>query len=161
MICISSEDTYGFDFLKELFKKCYSLEVSRLSRSAVKFKPCDSGLERKLKASTNFSKCGKILLFVDADGKPVENVKESLVLRHLSDEKVKEKVHVIVFETEIEELIVYSLTGRKDQKPSRYLKENIDKNYDKYRLQSYAEKVDCEKIRNLNSIKILERIIRS
>ena len=60
-----------------------------------------------------------------------------------------EKVKFLIFNYQIEDWIVYSLTRRLDPNPAEYLKTHYQ--YEKYKLDEYADKLEFEILKNLDS----------
>ncbi len=146
-ILILTEDSYGVPFWEKITKilKNYSL-IPKHVKITVKRQdfPCNSKTTKIAKTFVSVSEKNFCFLIFDGDGQ--KNHKESIEKEKfniLALEKRK-RVHILVFETEIEELIIHSKKGR--FKPSEYLKTH--RNYDKKDLTRYAEKIRLEDLKN-------------
>ena len=152
-IRIIAEDAYAVDFLKGIIKKLKSagkipseieVEEIRSTKGAGKiFSDKILGILRVWEKETD-----KILIFVDADGKPVNKIREKLerLKRNL---KNPQKVKEIIFEQEIEEWITKSTQN----KPSDELRRK--EMYEKDMLPDYVNRVNFNdpKLMNLRSFK--------
>jgi len=153
-IRIIAEDTYAVDFLDGIIKRLKSagkipseieVEEIRSTKGAGKiFSGKISDLIKVWEDETD-----KILIFVDADGKPVDKIREKLEILLKRNIKYPEKVKEIIFEQEIEEWI--TLTTQ--DKPSDELKRR--EKYEKYMLPDYVDRVDFDdpRLMNLRSFK--------
>lgn len=149
-MCIVSEDTYGYIFLRKIIyrlKDCCKapdLEVYNTGSSYNTYRGSHyDKLVRIVRVLCPF--CDIILITKDADGRNI----------HEEEDKLKnlinncEKVKFLIFNYQIEDWIVYSLTKHLDPNPAEYLKTHYQ--YEKYKLDDYADKLKFEILKNLDS----------
>ena len=144
-IIILCEDSHGIGFFKELISrfKQEGLISSHSHIDVTKFYgPCNSKLERQLKAMAYLKRCDCFIIIADADGKPIEETKERIALHVPND--LRNKTHIVVLSYEIEEWICMSLGIKITDKPSVLLKHRM--RYEKYELRHYVSKLDINKL---------------
>ena len=96
--------------------------------------------------NTNKGKVDRIIIITDADGRDLAK-EESRISRFL---KINNDVKIVLLDHEIEEWICYANDKSfGDQKPSDFLKDHYG--YQKNKLPTYAEKLDCEKMKKCPS----------
>ncbi|MEM2114063.1 MAG: hypothetical protein QXS12_01255 [Candidatus Caldarchaeum sp.] len=136
---IFCEDAYGKGFFRNLIKKIKKAEPNQLGISIKSMKgPFDSKAARAVAAARMR---GKVIVVVDAHGKTPHEVENS----------VKQAcgpidgLHVVVVENAIEDWIAANecVDPRKENALS-YLRHNH--RYEKYKLPSYGERIDAEKL---------------
>lgn len=145
-IYIFCEDYHGVEFFKKLIQK---LKKEKCLQRGLNFNirrlvgMCNPKIERLLKAA---SYSDKIILIVDADGRPINEIRSSLD-QHIPQD-VRHKTFKLIFPTEVEEWICISMNLRyRGNKPSEYLKHSNIR-YEKYMLPSYADKLDISRLKN-------------
>lgn len=146
-LCIVSEDTYGYDYLREVIKRLLDearkkdikrdIQIVSSGSSKNKYKPCNAKIGRIVKVL--YQKCDIILVSQDADGDNTDEV-ISLLIKHIQCEKCMDKIKFLIFKTEAEEWIVQSMNGIGDPKPSKYLKSKFD--YDKRELPQHVNELN-------------------
>jgi len=149
-IGIIAEDTYAVKFLEGIIKRLNDAKIIAQEIKIIRSRStygvgnvCNAKTRRIIDAWED--EVDKILLFMDADGMPIEDkIKECKKI--IGD---SQKVKPIIFEQEIEEWITKST----QQKPSEELK--TTERYEKYMLPNYVSriKLDDPKLMNLRSFK--------
>jgi hypothetical protein len=149
-IMVLCEDTYGTEFFKELINRLKNEKFisADMHVNAERFcGPCNTKLERQMKPMAMQRGYNFFMIVADADGKPVNEIKEKIKL-HIPD-NLKNKIHIVILEYEIEEWVCISLDMKIDNKPSKTLKHKF--NYQKYKLKEYVPKLDFKKLKKCNS----------
>lgn len=146
---ILCEDKYGGGFFKELIKrlKSVNLVATNLGVDVKKFYgPCNVKLERQLLAISLKKRCVFIIV-ADADRRNIKDV-ESRITKHVP-QCLRHNTRVVILDCEIEDWICVSLDMKGNEKSAAILKHRLG--YRKYRLKSYAPKLDLGKLRKCRS----------
>ncbi len=157
-ILILTEDTYGIDFFRKLINRLKSQRFIKINYS-FKYRRypgvCNSKLCRILKSIGN--NLVKIIIVADADGMNKNHVK-SMIEKHIPNE-FKNITKYIIFNHCIEEWICEGLGVTKcfSHNPvhilNNYLRQNKGREYEKYMLPSFADKLDLKKLLNNQEFK--------
>lgn len=154
-VCVISEDTYGHEFFKELFKRLkdtYSINnliFHNSGRSYTTYRGCHyDKLYNIAKILCSASACDVIIITKDADGRDIADVKNEVRQYIPRDCTI---IKILVFNYEIEDWIIYSKLGHLDPNPSKYLKDHL--RYEKFQLPKYVKELDFNKLCNLESFR--------
>ena len=145
------EDSFGPQFIQIFFRK--KADMGLVAGNLIKARTVNLGhkLSRATKIATGIA--DRVIILRDADGEPLERKDERI--RQFLDLGYVDRVRIVSFDHEIEELICYLMQiPIKGRKPSDVLKQKIP-SYRKNRLPRYAEKLDCERLKDCNSFKRL------
>ena len=145
-----TEDCFGRIFFKKFFSK--KAEKNIFSGQLKRSRSCPPGSKMGRIISANSDNADRIIVIADADGKNREEM-EQRIHKYVGSEHAN-RVRIVMLDYEIEEWICYS-QGIKfdDQKPSAVLKHK--KGYEKRQLPTYAERLDCKKLRDCGSFRRL------
>ncbi len=144
-IVIFVEDTYGAPFFKKLITQ---LKENAFIPSNIEFEvkhstmPCN---HKTIKlAVARFtpleSKATNVILVFDGDGRQKEKLEREKNKIHTHYPDYVEKIHILVFKYEIEELLFWSSNKRIPNNPSKYLKTH--EKYSKRDLPKLLNRVD-------------------
>lgn len=142
---ILSEDSYGKGFFKELTNRLKNEQIiSKFHVSVNRFYgPCNIKLEKQLKVYFELREFSNIIIFVDADGKSIEEIKRRIEI-HI-ERCYEGSVKIIILKYEIEDWLCISENIKiRCNKPSKILKET--KKYKKCRLKQYVPKLNFKKL---------------
>jgi len=152
-LALLTEDTYAPKFIEGIIKRLIEtnwinnkINVYKSNRTYRKIQPCTDKLRRILSVAIDM--CDKILIFLDADGRPRDEIVNE-VKSHLGSELAKllgKRIFVIVFHEEIEEWILPNT-----QKPSDVLKRK--ERYEKWSLPDHVNRVDFYAANQLDSFR--------
>ncbi len=143
------EDTYGESFWPIFFNKKKKENILHNIPNLRKIISCNRNIPKLNSLIRNFIKSNDdfVLLLLDADGKNID--KEIYELKEKIKREYHDKLKIYFFDYEIEEWICHVMELRYDNKPSKVLKHH--EKYEKRKLPRYAEKIDCEKLKNCES----------
>jgi len=143
---IICEDRYGVGFFEQLANRLKNegFIPGYLNVKAARFYgPCNTKLDRQIKALAYLSCFNFFLVVADADGESQQRVKERIE-GHVPKE-LRNSCNTVVLRHEVEEWICYDKGIQIDDKPSIILKEK--EGYEKYKLDSYVAKLDINRLR--------------
>ena len=142
------EDTYGDEFIKQLFDKKLGEGLFSGKMTGARRSPIGPKLAKIIKTQ---DKDVRIIILADADDKPIQ-AEEMRISQYIQKEHAQH-VKIVLLTYEIEEWICYSLGLDMDDKPSKILERKIQ--HKKNRLPQYASKIDCAKLTDCQSFKRL------
>ena len=142
------EDTYGDEFIKQLFDKKLGEGLFSGKMTGARRSPIGPKLAKIIKTQ---DKDVRIIILADADDKPIQ-AEEMRISQCIQKERAQH-VKIVLLTYEIEEWICYSLGLDMDDKPSKILERKIQ--HKKNRLPQYASKIDCAKLTDCQSFKRL------
>jgi len=145
-IMIITQDKYGVPFFRKFTNRLKDEKfIPNVHIDSSKFYgACNPKLSRQLTAFKYLRCYDHFIIVADADGGHIETLHEN-ILCHIP-ENFKIITSIIIFKDEIEEWICYSDNIDYEKKPSQILREK--KGYEKYRLPSYASKLDILKLKS-------------
>ena len=142
------EDTYGDEFIKQLFDKKLGEGLFSGKMTGARRSPIGPKLAKIIKTQ---DKDVRIIILADADDKPIQ-AEEMRISKYIQKEHAQQ-VRIVLLTYEIEEWICYSRGFKIDDKPSKILERKIQ--HKKNRLPQYASKIDCAKLTDCQSFKRL------
>jgi len=145
-IMIMTQDKYGVPFFRNFTNrlKDESLLPNVHINSSKFYGACNPKLSRQLIAFKYLRCYDYFIIVADADGGNIKTLCEN-ILCHIP-ENFRDMTDIIIFKDEIEEWICYSDNIDYENKPSKMLREK--KGYEKYKLPSYAFKLNILKLRS-------------
>ena len=145
------EDRFGPQFIRIFFRK--KADMGLIAGKLVKAHTVNLGHKLSRITQIALGMADRVIILRDADGESLEL--EGKRIRQFLDSRYMDRVEIVLFDHEIEELICYSMQiPIKGRKPSEILKQKIP-DYRKNRLPRYAENLDCERLKNCDSFKRL------
>lgn len=142
------EDYFGRPFFERFFSKKIEEHIFSGKLERVHHVKLSGKIAKQIKA--NIRKVDRIIIIADADGGDLAAKKQDIA-KFVDDVDV-ESVRIVLLDYEIEEWICQSEGIKFDgQKPSNVLKYKTG--YQKFRLPTYAEKIDCNRLQHSNSFK--------
>jgi|Deesub1362B_J571_1020462.scaffolds.fasta_scaffold15830_2 hypothetical protein len=155
-ILILTEDKYGVDFFKKLvqrFKKMNIMDKSWHIYVEWMHGKCNPKIERIINAKRRV-RLGKIVVIADAEGDDKKEVIRFLS-RHIPED-LKDLTKYVIFNDCIEEWICEGLgIERKGIHPidclSRWVGEGRKRDYEKYMLPDFADRIDIPTLRENNT----------
>ncbi len=151
------EDSYGPSFIQKFIKKKQeegSFTNVRIV-NAVKI-TISSKMSRVAYGIQGL--CDRIIIMVDADGKPAKDKRECV--KRLTSDNRTVLPEIVVFKNEIEDWICYSMgVDPGSAKPSSVLKHKVG--YKKKRLGQFSHEIDCSKLDQCESFQELRSALYS
>ena len=147
-VTVFCEDSYGPRFLRNLvaWLKSIGLIDNSVGLDCLMFyHPCNPKLENQLLAKSGLS--SRFVVLVDTDGHPKLEV-ENRVRQHIP-QSFRDITRLVIFDYEIEDWICVGLGIQITGKTYEIMKKEFY--YEKFRLPSYATKLDINKLKTCKS----------